>query len=180
MLHENFPRLLDRILLAFLKDYNVPKSLDELKPTVFIDILGEGYSLDNLEKNLEIFCKETFDYTDYIKYGLNFLQQEGLITYDSSKRDDEKSVIITSKGFFKIKTESFSDKIENYKQIKKLQKNTLKVAIFSLVVSIISVIVTALLSSQYNDDNLNNIPSKTYENQTYKQLYKPTNDGHKP
>lgn len=186
MLQENFPKLLDRILSAFLDNYNSPKSLDELKSTVFIDILGKDYSLENLDKNLEIACKEIFDYTDYIKYGLNFLQEEGLIIYDSSKMDNEKSVRITSKGFFKIKTESFSDKIESDKQIKNLQKDTFivsieaskiakktfNVAIFSLMISVIAVVVTAYYSTTTNEISCCNNSCKTAEIPNHSQSLK--------
>lgn len=168
MLYENFPKLLDSILLAFSEDYNSLKSLDELKQIVFKDVLGKGYSLSHLDENIKILGKEIFTSSEYLKYGLNFLSQEGLIIFDISKRDDEKSIKITSNGFFKIKTQGFEAKINNDKELIELQKTTLKVARISLIVSIISVFVSTYFSTKTNGNEIYNNISKTSSNCNHK------------
>lgn len=115
MFHYNFPKFLDKILLAFSNDYNISKSLDELTQIVFKNQITKGYDLNKPNKNLKTITDELFNYPKYLEYALNFLDQEGLIKYDKSAGRNEKSISITSKGFLKIKTEGFSAKIKNDK-----------------------------------------------------------------
>lgn len=146
MFYKNFPKFLDTILLSFSDDYNKSKSIEELKNIVFKEELSKGYDLAKPDGNLKKLADSLFTYVDYLKYALNFLNQEGLVNYDESKRTDEKSITITSKGFFKIKTESYTNKIKNEKRNIKLQKWTFILAIISLAVSIVSAIVTTYVS----------------------------------
>lgn len=176
MFHENFPKFLDSVLLAFSDDYNKSKSIEELKIIVFKDELSKGYSLDKPDENLQKLANSLFTYIEYLEYALNFLAQEGLVNYDESKRKDEKSITITSKGFFKIKTEGFAKKIKSDKKVIKLQKNTLKVAIFSLIVSVISVLVSLYVSTKSTTQNeQNNTSSKIHDSCSEKHPVKPTN-----
>ena len=174
MFYENYPKFLDSILLAFSNDFNKEKSLIELKNIVFKDYLSKGFSLQDLDKNLDILTKETFTYSKYLKYGLHFLQQEELINYDESKTDRTKSIFITSKGFHKIKTQGFEEKIITDREIIELQKNTLLTARRSLFVSIIAIILTTYFSIRTNENMSNNNASKTSSNHSQK-TYKPTN-----
>ena len=174
MLYENYPKFLDSILKAFSEDYNKELSLNDLKSVVFKNYLNKGYSLGDLDKNLEILVKETFTYSDYLIYGLNFLEKEELIIYDKSKTDRTKSINITSKGFNKIKTEGFEEKILNDKKVIKLQKDTLITAKFSLIVSVIALIITTYFSIKTNEtENCNNF-SKISSSHNHKTC-KPTN-----
>ena len=174
MLYKNYPGFLDSILSAFSEDYNNSKSFDELKSIVFKNEISEGYDLNKPDENLKRFTTELFTYSDYLKYGLIFLKQEGLINFDESKRDNEKGISITSNGFFKIKTQGFEDKINNDKEVIRLQSRTLIVAIFSLIVSVISVILTAYFSNKTNGNENNNNVFKNVSNCNHK-IYKPTN-----
>lgn len=122
MFYENFPKFLDKILSAFSEDYNIPKSLDELTQIVFKSQIDKGYDLDKPDENLKTLTNELFTYPEYLKYALDFLSQENLINYNKSARNDEKSITITSKGFFKIKTEGFEKKIKNDKINIRLQR----------------------------------------------------------
>lgn len=122
MFYENFPKFLDRILLAFSNDYNKEKSLDELIQIVFKSQIANGYDLKKPDKNLKTITDELFTYPEYLEYALDFLNQENLINYNKSARSDEKSITITSKGFFKIKTEGFAKKIKNDKFNIRLQR----------------------------------------------------------
>ena len=110
MFYKNYLKFLDSILRCFSDDYNNSKSVDDLKQFVFKNALSKGYDINKSDENLKRITEEVFTYTDYLKYGIEFLKQEGLITYDDTKRDSEKNVRITSKGFNKIKTEGFYKK----------------------------------------------------------------------
>ena len=168
MLYENFPHFLDSILLAFSEDYNNSKSLDKLKSIVFKEELLKGYDLNEPDENLKRISTEIFTYSEYLKYGLDFLNQEGLISYDNIKRDNEDSIKITSNGFFKIKTQGFESKIKDDKELINLQKNTFKVAILSLIVSIISVCVSTYFSTKTTENEIYNNVSKTSSNCNHK------------
>lgn len=168
MFYENYPQFLDSILFAFSEDYNNSKSLEELKSIVFKREFSKGYDLSKPDENLKRVTNELFTYSDYLRYGLNFLQQEGLITFDGTKRDNEKSINITSNGFFKIKTQGFVDKIKNDKEVIKLQKHTFYIAIFSLLVSVLSVGVTAYFSNGTSENEKNNTITKTSSNCNHK------------
>src|SRR6187402_716427 len=112
MFYENYPRFLDSILLALIDNYQNSKTLDELKNIVFKDELSKGYKLDTPNENIKRLSDEVFTYTEYLKFAISFLHNDGLLIYDESK----EIIKITSKGFLKIKPEGFSDKIKNDKK----------------------------------------------------------------
>ena len=72
-----------------------------------------------------------FSKNDYIKFGLEFLDGDGLVNYDS------KSGLahITPKGFSKIKNDTFSDEIFNKKVNLWLQRATWFCSICALFIS---------------------------------------------
>ncbi len=136
MFYKNYLKFLDSILRCFSDDYNNSKSVDDLKQFVFKNVLSKGYDINKPDKNLKRITEEVFTYTDYLKYGIEFLKQEGLITYDDTKRDSEKSVRITSKGFNKIKTEGFYKKSKNDKINVWLQRSVWFSALATLCITL--------------------------------------------
>lgn len=139
---ENFPKLLDDILLSFSNDFNIPKSIDELKTIVFKKQLSKEYTSKNVDKNFDRFFKETDVYYEFLDYLLSFLHQEKLIVYNKSSIKAQSLVTITSKGFFKIKTESFHEKIRNDKYKTRLQISVWIVALLSFFITIFNQFIT--------------------------------------
>ena len=175
MFYENFPKFLDAILISFSDDFNAEKSLEELTQIIFKEQIDKGYDITKPDENLKKLADELFTYPSYLIYALNFLQQEGLIIYNFTLRDNEKSIKITSKGFFKVKTESFSEKIANDKQLIFLQKVTVKIAIVSLFVSTFSVIISLYFSTNSKKNTSDSIVPKTSYNRNEKYLSIPKN-----
>lgn len=175
MFYENFPKFLDAILISFSDDFNAEKSLEELTQIIFKEQIDKGHDLTKPDDNLKKLGDKMFTYPSYLIYALNFLQQEGLIIYDLTLRGNQKSIKITSKGFFKIKTESFSEKITNDKQLIFLQKVAVKIAIVSLFVSTFSVIISLYFSTNSKKNTSNNSVSKTSYNHNEKHLSVPKN-----
>ncbi len=152
MLYKNFPTFLDTILYAFTKDYNVPKSLDELTEIVFKKEISKGYNINNPDENLKRLTNEIFNYPKYLEYALDFLNQEGLVYFDKTKRNNEKSIIITSKGFFKIRTQGFAEKIKTDKYNLRLQRTVWYSALATLVITIY---VQFIKPNNLSNDSLN-------------------------
>jgi hypothetical protein len=121
MLYNNFPKYLDDILLSFSNDLNRYKSVRQLTGIVFKKEVSKKYDLSKPIENSTMLGNELFTYPSYIRYALEFLHREDYVIFDNTKRDDEESVIITSKGFYKIKTEGFAKKIRNDKRKSHLQ-----------------------------------------------------------
>ena len=171
MTNRNFSKTLDTILLSFVKDYNKPKTLDELNKLVFPEDFEKEYPKETPDKNISHLIEREITNKNYLEYALEFLNQEDLVVYDSKTNAGQ----ITSKGFLKIETQGFEDKIKYDKNILELQNTTLKVAKISLFVSIISVIVTAYFSNKTNESVFYNTNSKTPSN-CIEKTCKPTND----
>lgn len=135
MFEKNFPFFLDAILQSFVNDYNQIKSVDSLKSIVFKKEHSKKYNKKPSNANLDRLAKEVIHDSNYLIYALNFLQQEELIVYDNSKYNNVDSITITSKGYFKIKTEGFSRKIKNDRINVYLQRSVWLSALFSVILS---------------------------------------------
>ena len=168
MFYENFPLFLDSVLFAFSNDYNTVKSVNELKEIVFKKELSKGYDLNTPDENLKRLNSSLFTYVDYLEYALAFLHQEELVIFDKLRRSDEKSVTITSKGFFKIKTEGFATKIKNDKFNLKLQRIVWYSALITLGITVYTQLIKTNTSC--------NETSKTYVNCNCKTQSYPTQD----
>ena len=109
MFYKNYPRFLDSILKCFTEDYKESKTIDQIKKIVFKDEISKGYDLDTPDENVDRLSDEVFTYTEYLIFALSFLHNDNLVVFD----EKNNSVTITTKGFFKIKTEGFEKKISN-------------------------------------------------------------------
>ena len=133
MLYKDFPLFLDSILDCF-ENVNKTKTVEEIKRTIFKDEFNKKYPLNTPNKNLEDLAKYVFDKSDYIRFGLEFLDNEKLIVYNK----ENQTATITPKGFFKVKNESFSSIISDKKVNQLLQRTTVACTIVALFISVYS------------------------------------------
>ena len=160
MLYDNFPKYLDDILLSFSNDLDQTKSINELTKIVFKKEVSKKYDLNKPIENSRMLGNEVHTYPSYLRYALDFLHQEGYVVFDYTKRADEKSVYVTTKGFYKIRTEGFAKKIKNDRR-----KTCLQIAVW--ITALITFCIT--LYGQYNQYFVKNIqPSNISINCTCK------------
>lgn len=144
MLHKKFPKFLDKILLAFTDDFNQPKSLEQLKQIVFKKELSSNTNNLTADEHLSRMFTQAIDYNEYLEHALSFLQQEKLVVLNDANYS------ITSKGYFKIKTESFVQKIKNDKLKNILQISVWVAALFTFLAMIYTTFIKTTGVPQQN------------------------------
>lgn len=154
MLYKDFPLFLDSILNCF-ENVNKTKTVEEIKRVIYKNELTKSYPPNTPNKNIEDLAKYVFDKSDYIRFGLEFLDNEKLINYSK----ESQTATITPKGFFKVKNESFATIITDNKINQLLQRTTVVCTIVALFISVYSAC---------KDDN---IPCNSYNTEYNKSFY---------
>lgn len=149
-MNKDFAKSLDSILKAFTLDFNKEKSIDELVNILFEKEIKT--KPDNKNYSATVFGK-MFDFKDYTKYCLNFLKDENLIDYSEEK----ELVKIKSKGFLKIRTEGFYQKIKNDKRNLWLQRSVWISIIITLFLNIFIQIIKPSFFNENSNPKINSI-----------------------
>ena len=154
-MHNNPSKLLDGILKILADDFNSSKTINELTLKFFERELKKEEQF-----NLSVVIPQ---YETITLNALLFLLNEGFV---STK--DNNSFLITTKGFIKLKTESFSKEIKNKTVNLLLQRATWFCSITALFISVYN----AFLKSENYSNTVSNCNCKNVTALTHSESNK--------